>query len=47
MEVEERGVFPEAIAHETRTNDDTTSQNSVSPISRMIPIAALAAGALK
>ena len=44
--MEERGVFPEAIAHATRTSEESTSENSVSPMSRMIAMAALAAGAL-
>ena len=38
------GVFPEAMAHDTRTKEHTTSLNSASPISRRIPIAALDAG---
>ena len=38
------GVFPEAMAHDTRTREESTSENSDSPMSRRTPIAALDAG---
>ena len=39
-------MFPEAMAHATRTSEERTSENSSSPMSRRIPVAALVVGFL-